>query len=54
MSEDVAWNKFYMTGSVFDYLAYATIKDFQNTKIKGAELYADSHRRVDNKRKISF
>ncbi len=54
MSKDVAWNKSYIAGSVFDYLIYATIKDLQNTKIKGAEPYADSHRRVDNKRKISF
>lgn len=54
MSKDVACHKFYMTGSVFDYLIYATIKELQNTKIKGAEPYANSHRRVDNKRKISF
>ena len=50
MSEDVAWNKFYSTGSVLDYLMYASIKNSQNDKLKGAKPYANSHRRLDNKR----
>ena len=54
MSEDVAWNKFYTTGRVVDYLIYATIKNLQNDKLKGAKPYANSHRRIDNKRKVGF
>ena len=54
MSEDVAWNRFYLTGSVFDYLIYASIKNTQNKKLKGAKPYANSHRRIDNKREADF
>ncbi len=53
MSEDNAWNKFSSTGSVMDYLVYASIKNSKEEKTEGAKSYGGQHGRFDNNGKIS-
>ncbi len=52
MSEDNAWNKFSSSGSIMDYLVYASIKNSEEEKTKGVKSYGDQHGRFDNNGEI--
>lgn len=54
MSEDKAWNKFYKTGKILDYLVYSYIKNSRNKALKGANLYATQNRRFNNNGKANI
>lgn len=54
MSEDEAWDKFFLTGNVLDYLVYSSIKNGDNYNLKGAKFYVGQLGRLDNNGKTNL
>ena len=48
MNEEMAWQRFYTTGKIMDYLAYASIKIVATNDIEGASGYAGQHGRISD------
>lgn len=54
MSEDEAWNRFFATGKVMDYLRYSSIKKLKSNDLEGATPYAGPFGRIDNNGKADI
>lgn len=54
MSEDEAWDRFFVTGKVLDYLKYSSLKNVNGNNLEGAKSYAGQYGRLDNNGEINI